>query len=420
MKTQAQKLLAFFAKKILAKYKPRIVGITGSVGKTSAKEAIFFVTSQTLRSRRSEKNYNNEFGLPYSIIGLNELGRNPLKWSVGLLKALALIVFKRRYPEVLILEMGVDRPGDMDYLLSIARPDIAVITNIGISHYEFFKDEQAIEQEKGKLAQALSTDQTLIVNADNETASRQRQKHQGPTLAYSVDGNGDIVLSDIRESLQDKYFTQFKVKTPSREFLAQINAVGGVHLSAVAAAIAVAEALQIDTDSVRKGLLQYKGAASRLSVIAGIKRSTIIDDTYNAAPDSMNQALALLDRMPQIEKMAVLGDMLELGEKSEQAHRSVGAKVASLKLDRLITIGPGGKTIAIAAVENGMASDKVLSFETSDAARKTVQDLLQANSAVLVKGSQGVRLEKITVEIMAEPMRAAELVCRQYGHWLET
>src|SRR6185369_5763685 len=138
MQRFVQKLLAFFSRKILAKYKPKIIGITGSVGKTSAKEAIFLVVSQTHRARKPDRNFNNEFGLPFTIIGVDSPQRHPLKWLKVFAQATGLILFRQRYPEILVLEMGIDRPGDMDYLLSIAYPDIAVITNIGISHYEFF------------------------------------------------------------------------------------------------------------------------------------------------------------------------------------------------------------------------------------------------------------------------------------------
>lgn len=420
MKPYVQKLLAWFTRKILAKYKPKIVGITGSVGKTSAKEAIFLLVSQTFRARRSLRNYNNEFGVPLTVIGYDTPGRSVAGWLQVFAKAMSLILLRQRYPEILVLEMGVDRPGDMDYLLSLVHPDIAVITNIGVSHYEFFHDVESIEREKGKLAEALRGQEVLIVNADNEAAARQQHKTSVNVLSYSVAGPGDITINNLQENLQDKLSTTFTVHTPTKELSAFINAVGKVHLSAVASAIAVAEVLHMDPDSLQKGIRQYKPAPSRLNVISGIKHSLIIDDTYNAAPDSMAEALGLLDRLPAESKMAVLGDMLELGAKSDLAHQTVGQKVASMKLDHLITVGPSGKVIATAAVTSGMPSDKVLSFDTADQARKMVQDLLTPDAVVLLKGSQSVRLEKITKEIMAEPMRAAELVCRQYGHWLES
>src|SRR5258708_6717222 len=132
-----QKLLAYLAKKILAKYKPKIIGITGSVGKTSAKEAIFLVVAEKFKARKSPKNFNNELGLPFAIIGVDSPGRNIFKWIGVFFKAGALILFKQKYAQILVLELGVDRPRDMDYLLSIVKANVSVITNIGISHNEF-------------------------------------------------------------------------------------------------------------------------------------------------------------------------------------------------------------------------------------------------------------------------------------------
>jgi UDP-N-acetylmuramoyl-tripeptide--D-alanyl-D-alanine ligase len=308
----------------------------------------------------------------------------------------------------------------MDYLLSIVHPDIAVITTIGLSHYEFFHDAAAIEEEKGKLAKAVSGNDVLIVNADNEVALRQSNKAQGKVLTYSIRNQADIMIADIKESLEGKYNTTFSVVTPHKQFDGQVNAIGSVHLSALAAAISVAEVLNIDTDSIKKGLIQYKPTPGRLNIISGIKHTTIIDDSYNASPASMAEALALLARLPASSKMAVLGDMLELGAQSDPAHERAGKTVAELSPDYLITIGASGKIIAEAARQNGMNSEKIISFDTSDEARKTVQDLLQPESLVLIKGSQGKRMEKITAEIMAEPMRAHELLCRQHGKWLES
>jgi UDP-N-acetylmuramoyl-tripeptide--D-alanyl-D-alanine ligase len=421
MKNSIYHFLASIVRKILAKYQPKIIGITGSVGKTSAKEAIFYVVAQHLRARKSEKNFNNQLGLPLTIIGSDAPGRNVIKWIGIILKAVCLLLLPQRYPEVLVLEMGIDRTGDMDHLLSIAHPDIAVITNIGISHYEFFKDVAAIEQEKGKLAEAVTEQDILLVNVDNDTAYRQKNKAKGRVWSYGVQkGQADITLRIIKESLLEKVGTTFLVQTPQRQIEVTVNAVGQVHLSALACAAAIGEILKMDAESIAKGLQQYKPAPGRLNIIAGIKHSTIIDDTYNAAPDSMNEALAVLQRMPQSSKMAVLGDMLELGALSDEAHRRVGAMVAAMQLDHLITVGPSGRIIADSAVASGMSEDKVLSFDNSDEARHTVQELLRPNSAVLIKGSQGIRMEKITKEIMAEPMRAPELLCRQYGKWLES
>ncbi len=419
MKNVVQRFLAYLARKIVAKHKPRIIGITGSVGKTSAKEAIFLVVSQKYKARKSPKNFNNELGLPLAIIGVDSPGRNPLRWVSIILKSVFLILIRQRYPEVLVLELGVDRPGDMEYLLSIVKPNVGVITNIGISHNEFFESSADIELEKGKLAQALTQQDVLILNADNEAALRQKEKSSAKLLTYGVNSNNaEVKLTDIAENFLGKVQTSFTVITSSRKFSAKINAVGLPHLSATASAVAVAEAWHIETDLISLGLSQYRPAPGRLNIIAGIKHTLIIDDSYNAAPDSAKEALELLARIPAKQKIAVLGDMRELGSLSESAHKAVGEAAAKLHLDYLITVGEGGKIIAHGAKAVGMNEALVLSFNTADETKKSVQELLKPESAVLIKGSQAVRLEKITKEIMAEPMRARDLLCRQDEKWL--
>jgi UDP-N-acetylmuramyl pentapeptide synthase len=420
IKNKVAAILAWFTRKILAKYKPKVIGITGSVGKTSARNAIYTIVSQTLRARQPIENYNNEFGLPFTIIGVKSPGRSIGKWISLFLKALSLVFFKQRYPQVLILEMGVDHPGDMDYLLSLVQPDIALITGVGMSHYEFFANLETIEKEKGKLAQGVNLGGTVIANADNQAAMRIKSAVKTSSLSYAVNNQADVMIKNIEESLQGKYFTNFKVVTPARTYEGKINAVGNVHLSALLSALAVAEVSKIDTESITKALMNYKPVPGRLNIIPGIKHSVLIDDTYNAAPDSMVEAFALFDRMPGNFRMVVLGDMLELGAAADEAHTQVGHRAAALNLDYLVTVGPGGQMIADSAREAGMLPEKIVSFATAEQAKRQVQELLKPEGLVLIKGSQGVRMEKITLEIMAEPMRASELLCRQYGKWLES
>lgn len=421
MKNQIQNLITYLARRIIRKHKPKIIGITGSVGKTSAKEAVFAVVSKRYRAYRPLKNFNNEFGLPFAIVGVDSPARSVGKWLVVLARAFRLAFFGGRYPEVLVLEYGIDHPGDMDHLLSIAVPDIAVVTAIGVAHYTFFHDETGIAQEKGKLVEALSISGVAVLNADNSGALQLREKAKGTVVTYGVNNTGaDVRLSDVQEAYSGNPVTTFTAAlSGNKKIISTINALGTTHTSAIAAALAVADALKIDNDSILKGLETYKPAVGRLNVIGGIKRTTIIDDTYNASPDSMREALVLLERVPAEIKMAVLGDMLELGEISDEAHKQIGIAVAKLNLNHFVTVGPSGKLMADAARGAGMPADKILSFDSSPQAQATVQQILKPNSLVLIKGSQGMRMEKITKEIMAEPMRARELLCRQYGNWLE-
>lgn len=417
MKVLLQKILAGLARKIVAKYKPIIIGITGSVGKTSSKEAIFLLVSQKFRAFRPSKNLNNEFGLPLAIIGSDSPGRSMLGWMNVLFRGLKLIIFKQKYLEVLVLEYGIDRMGDMGYLLSIARPHISVITSIGVSHYEFFSDPALIEAEKRKIVEALGADDYAVLNADNERAARQRGRTPARVVTYGV-GSADIHAQDVRASSHAPFETTCSVKLPEREIQVRVPVLGTPHVSSILSALAVADILHIETSLIEKALAQYKAVPGRLNILGGIKRSVIIDDTYNAAPDSMREALEVFAHIEGNHKMLVLGDMLELGSLSDDAHTEVGARAAELQPQHLVTVGPNGRIIAERAVRSGLPEERVISFDTSDEAKIAVQDLMREGSIVLVKGSQGVRMEKIVKEVMAEPMRAQELLCRQYGKWL--
>lgn len=412
-------LLAFFARAIIKKYKPKIIGITGSVGKTSVKEAVFCVVSVKYKTQSSQKNFNNEIGLPLAIIGADSPGRSLLAWIKVFLKAASLLVFPHKFAEVLVLEYGIDRVGDMEYLLGIAKPDIGVITSIGLSHYEFFKDEKVIEHEKGKMAEILKEGDWLVINADNEKSMRQGLKTGSKKISYGlVNSLADVKLSQSNISYLPKTKTDGVINLNGEEIVFSLRAAGYPHLSSMLAAVAVAKCLAMEKDLIQKGIANYKPVPGRLNVINGIKKSLLIDDTYNAAPDSTIESLLFLSKTPHKTKIAVLGDMLELGEKSDESHLKIGKLVNELNLDKLITVGPGGKIIAEGARNAGFDSNRISSFDTSDEARLYVQESLVPESSILIKGSQGVRMEKITKEIMAEPMQARDLLCRQYGKWL--
>jgi UDP-N-acetylmuramoyl-tripeptide--D-alanyl-D-alanine ligase len=420
MKEFVQALLLKLSQRIIAKYKPTIIGITGSVGKTSTREAVFHVVSQKYRAYRPNKNFNNEIGLPLAIIGTESPGKSVLGWLGVLWKGAGLAFFTQRYPEMLVLEYGVDKPGDMDYLLSIAKPTISIITNIGVSHYEFFKSTEAIAREKGRLAEVLNPNETLIVNADNVVAAAQAGKAKAKVITYGHLHDAAVRVTQSEEQVNGMALTDLTIQTPTRSITAKLPAVGGPHIEAINAAVAAAEVLGIETDLVIKGIAEYKPFPGRLNIIAGLKHTTIIDDTYNAAPDSMKEALLLFSRIPANYKIAVLGDMRELGELSAKAHKDIGSLVATLNVHRLYTVGEGGKLIAIAAMEAGFPESKVSSWDNSDVAKTVILQAIEPDSLILIKGSQYVRMEKITKELLAEPMRAHELLCRQSNSWLES
>lgn len=411
-------VLAFFARKIVAKYQPKIVGITGSVGKTSTRAAVFAVLSQRFSAYTPPKNLNDKIGLPLGIIGMDSPGKSFVGWVKVMVRAISLLVFKQKYPEVLVLEYGIDRVGEMQQLLAIATPHVSVLTSVGFSHYEFFNDIETVAREKGYILQALKTDGIAVLNGDDSRVLAQASSVRGGVVTY---GHGAQAVSLIQkiEAFADIPATNVQIQTSRFSLSAQLFALGAPHVSAALAAVAVAEALGVEESAVVRGLSAYRPVPGRLNVIGGLRRSWIIDDTYNASPDSMREALALLGRFPGPHKIAVLGDMLELGSVSDAEHVAIGTQVATVGVNHLVTVGPSGKIIAEAALAAGLPEERVISFDTSAQATVTVQELMREGSVVLVKGSQGVRMERVTKEIMAEPMRAADVLCRQYGKWLQ-
>ncbi|HMQ01811.1 MAG TPA: UDP-N-acetylmuramoyl-tripeptide--D-alanyl-D-alanine ligase [Candidatus Doudnabacteria bacterium] len=419
MKKFITKQLANLARQLIKKHQPKIIGITGSVGKTSTRNAIHAVVSTAFLARRGAKNLNNEIGLPLAIIGADSPGRSWFGW----LKVFALGYWQLwfgSFPAVLILEMGVDKPGDMDYLLSIARPDIAVITGIGVAHYEFFGSAEAVAQEKGKLALAVPSNGAVILNFDNPTAYQLRQEISAKVIGYGFNQHSDVRLEIIAERFMVPAQSELVAHTSTQELSVQLPAVGVPHMMSAGAAICVGLFLGLPIEKIQRGLSSYKPVAGRLNLLSGIKRTLIIDDTYNASPDSVKEALEILARFPHQHKVAVLGSMLELGELTKASHLEAGKYVVAAKVEKLITVGESGLLIAHGAREAGFPAERIVSFADSRQAANHVRDGLQEGSAILVKGSQGVRMERIVKELLANPMSAARVLTRQYGKWLES
>lgn len=409
--------LARLARSLIAKHQPKIIGITGSVGKTSTRDAIYAVVSTAFWARKPARNLNNELGLPLSVIGVDSPGRSPLGWLKVALKGYWQLWFGR-FPQILVLEMGVDRPGDMDYLLSIARPDISVVTSIGIAHYEFFKSEDAVMQEKGKIVKAVASNGAVVLNGDNSGSASLKDWTDAKVINYGFSDTADVRLQIISEDFVPPGESELRVHTSTQDLSVTVPAVGVPHLASCGAAIAVGLYLGISLEKIQKGLQNYRPVPGRLSVLKGIKKTTIIDDSYNASPDSVTEALQILRRMPQQHKTAVLGDMLELGELTQKGHEEIGRLAASLQFNQLIVVGEKGRIIAEAALAAGMPVEAIVQFADSSEAAEHIREQLVPESAVLVKGSQGARMERISKELLADPMSASNVLPRQYGKWI--
>lgn len=423
-----QNILAFLARATISKYKPLVIGVTGSVGKTSTKEAVFAVLKNKYRARTSEKNYNNEIGLPLTILGAPHCGRNVFAWLSVLVHIAANFYMRKsqEYPKVLILEYGVDRPGDMDYLLSIVRPKIAVVTAIGETpvHVEFFKDPEELVSEKSKLVKALPADGTAILNHDDYAVYDMKEGIKTRVLTYGVEERADFRITNyelrmIKDgSLKDiPAGISFKIEHKGSVVPIRLaGALGFAQAYSAAAAAAVGYILGMNMVDFSEAIgINYAPPPGRLRLLKGNKNSLILDDTYNASPESMRLALDTLRDIPAKRKIAVLGDMLEIGKYTEQAHRAVGDQ-ASEFVDLLFTVGPRAKFIADEA-RLDLAPEKIKVFEDSLSAGQALDPLIQEGDLILIKGSQAIRMEKVVEEIMAEPEHAKELLARQDGYW---
>ena len=196
-----QSKLKHYAQRIIAKYKPEVIGITGSVGKTGAKEAVYQVLSGNFSVRQSVKNYNNEIGLPLTIIGCQSAGRSAAGWLKVFRQAKQLLQnTDKNYPKILILEMGVDRPDDMDYLLSIVQPTVGIITAIGQSHLEFFKTSEGVAKEKGRLIEAIGIDGWSILNYDDPATAKLSRRTKSRIITYGLSNNAEVSAQEINFS----------------------------------------------------------------------------------------------------------------------------------------------------------------------------------------------------------------------------
>jgi UDP-N-acetylmuramoyl-tripeptide--D-alanyl-D-alanine ligase len=425
MKKIVQLILKILAKIVLNKYKPEVIGVTGSIGKTSAKEAIYTVLKDHFNVRQSPKNYNNELGVPLTILGANSPGRSLIGWLKLFKKFFQLILHEdNNYPPILILEMGVDRIGDMDYLMSIARPNIGVVTMVGNSHLEYFGKIENIKKEKQGLIDNLSKNGLAVLNYDNEWTKMMIKESRSKVMSYGLDDGADLCAQEINFNLiKDKKKIQgisFKISYEGALVpIHLLNAVGYPSIYATLPAIAVGLYYQINLVEIALSLRNFSLPVGRLRLINGINESVIIDDTYNAAGDSVLAALEVIENIElgQGRRIVVLGDMLELGPESEADHIRVGEKVAEIDPDLLVLVGEQARLIGAGAIARDFAKNKIINFSDSLTAKTALAKMIGKGDVILIKGSQGIRLERVVKELMAEPEKAPELLVRQGDNW---
>src|SRR3989344_5953483 len=358
-KTAVVFIITAEAKFILKKYKPRIIAVTGSVGKTSTKDAIFSVLSSKGFVRKSEKSFNSEIGVPLTILGRPNAWSNPFAWISTIFAGLLLIIRREKYPEWLVLEVGADRPGDIKRIASWLLPDVVVITRLAPVpvHVEYFTSPEAVFKEKGELVKALKKDGTLVLSSDDENvlvleklASGRKLVTFGFSRKASVAGSKTSVVYEGRGASRHPIGMRFSIKENDEHIeIGMRGSVGRQIIYSAFAACAVGRAVELSMCDITKGLLGYEGPSGRMRLVEGIKHTLIIDDTYNSSPVAVQEALdALASLSTKGRKIAVLGDMLELGRFSVEEHHAIGT-YAFTRADMLVTVGirsrdtaPGG------------------------------------------------------------------------------
>lgn len=421
MKKFLRKFVLFILKKLAAhrlkKFRGKVVAVTGSIGKTSTKEAIYSVLNSQFKVKASKKSMNSEFGLLLTILDVESGYSSAYKWSWLILRAFYNALLKD-HSEVLLLELGVDKPGDMDYLTSIIKPDIAIMTNIFPVHMESgqFDSLQAIFDEKRKIVDNMKHDGVAVLSIDNPfIAMLAKKRGDKNTLTYGKEKGAMFRATSLRLSEKG---VSFILHFESKEYEVKSSIIGEYQLYVLLPAIICGRLFGMTFEDAIVALQRYELPPGRMSVIPGINNSVILDSSYNSSPEPLREALKVLKEIgSKKRKVAVLGNMNELGANAKTLHEQIGEVIPGY-VDFLITVGGEAKSFASKAKEKGMGAANIHSFDTALEAAEFFKNKVNENDLILVKGSQNkVRLEKFIKEIMAHPESAEKLLVRQEKVW---
>ncbi len=352
-----------------------VVAVTGSTGKTTTKDLIAGVLGTAYRVLKTEGNQNNEIGLPLTLLRLDH--------GYG----------------AVVLEMAMRGRGEIAVLCRISRPQIGVITNIGLTHIERLGSQQAIAEAKGELLEALPPGGRAVLNGDDPWQRWLVNKCDCPAIFYGTDSGEAVSARQI--VLHGLQGSEWLLGTPLGEAPCRLPLPGRHNISNALAAAAVGHWLGLSPEQIARGLADVSLSGMRQEVKKGIRGSTIIDDTYNASPASVTAALRLLaDETDRGRTVAVLGDMFELGPETAPGHREVGECAATLKIDYLFTVGGLAGEIARGARAAGMPASRVGIYPDNQAAVAVIRDFVKSGDVVLVKGSRAAHMEEIVAPLI--------------------
>ncbi|MCF7845481.1 MAG: UDP-N-acetylmuramoyl-tripeptide--D-alanyl-D-alanine ligase [Candidatus Pacebacteria bacterium] len=417
MKKILEFLLKIITILIIRKYHPLIIGVTGSVGKTSTKEAIYSAFSDRKNIRKSSGNLNTEVGAPLVFFKEKKPGKNIFEWFLIIIKGIFLVIKKDKdYPEMIISEMAADKPGDLDYLGSFIKPNISIITAVGEVpvHVEFYKSAKEVAEEKRKIIDATSKKGVVVLNNDDPYVSKMKSDKRN-FISFGYSKEADVVIKEFETKSIKGSSGVISYKGQDLPFFLPF-CIGDSFAYIAASVFSVGVSLGINPNNVIKSLKKIRPARGRMCPIKGLKNTFLIDGSYNASPLSTKSALLTLKKVEGKKKIAVIGDMLELGKYSANEHRKIG-KLAVDCCDYLFAVGGSSSIVEKSALSEGMKRDKVFSFLKSGDAVEEIEKTISSGDVVLIKGSQGVRTEKIVYALMRDPEKAEEKLVRQDAYW---
>ncbi len=418
------KIITWEAKAALKRHAPKVIAVTGNVGKTSTKDAIYALVSQCYKTRKSEKSFNSEIGLPLTILGLDTAWGSLSGWLKNIKDGFVTAFLSKEFPEWLVLEVGADHPGDIEKASGWLRPDIVVLTRMSEVpvHVEYFKDAEEVLKEKMFLACALKKGGTLIVNADDPHFIAAVRSFDCKKMFYGTTPGADVEIVESEISYDGSPLNlpvgQYAViRMGETEARVEARGVLGNHIMfPIAAACSVATVLEIQS-KIPLAFKDFDSPKGRMRILKGMSSSVILDDTYNSSPLAAAAALKTLKILSvRGRKITALADMKELGENAEQAHREIG-RLAGEVVHRLVTVGEMSKWIAKGAAEAGLSPSKIESYDRAEEAGKAIRDYIRAGDAILVKGSQSMRMERVSEALLDGSQDPKKVLVRQEEEW---
>lgn len=357
-----------------------VVAITGSAGKTTTKEMAAQILGCIKKTLQTEGNFNNLVGLPLTLLRLREAH------------------------EVAILEMGTNVPGEIGRLSRLAAPDVGLITNIGPAHLEGLKSVAQVKEEKGELFQQLAASGTAVINVDDEAVRELAARRSGRCVTYGLRGKADVTAAEVTVDRQGLSFILCIGPDKGRVAMA---AHGTHNLMNALAAAAIGRALEIPPDAIRQGLQSFQSVPGRMEIIPLKNGAFLIDDSYNANPVSVREALVTLQKLRAGGcSVVILGDMLELGEQAEAWHQEIGGLLASTGVDRLFLRGDFARITAAGAEKKGLSPAHIFFPSTPEDIVAELCSSWQEGDWLLVKGSRAMKMDEIVTRIIEKFGRA--------------